>query len=156
MLARVFTRNSAAMDKIDLKILSMLSRDGRLSFRELGDAVRLSSNAAAERYRRLVANGAIRHVRASVNPAAVGRSLEVQIDVKLRPDVSAKRFEAALAKLPQVVSASLMTGSFDYAVRVACADRDELMQVTEALRASVGAQETYSRLILRQVELPLP
>ncbi len=144
------------MDKIDLKIISLLSRDGRLTFRELGDAVRLSSNAAAERYRRLVANGSIRHVRASVNPAAIGRGLEVQIDVKLRPDVSAKRFEAALAKLPQVVSASLMTGSYDYAVRVACADRDELVQLTEALRATVGAQETYSRLILRQVELPLP
>jgi Lrp/AsnC family leucine-responsive transcriptional regulator len=142
------------MDKIDRKILSLLSKEGRLSFREIGAAVGLSSNAAAERFRRLLASGAIRHVRASVNPAALGRGLEVQIDVKLRPEVSARRFEAALAKLPQVVGAMLMTGSYDYAVRVACADRDELVRVTETLRGSAGAQETYSRLILRQVELP--
>jgi Lrp/AsnC family leucine-responsive transcriptional regulator len=144
---------SAAMDKIDLKMLDLLVRDGRASFRELGDAVKLSSNAAAERYRRLVADGAIRHVRARVNSAALGRSLEVQIDVKLRPNISAERFEAALRKLPQVTGATLMTGSFDYAVRVACADRDDLVRVTETLRGAAGAQETYSRLILREIDL---
>lgn len=141
------------MDKIDLKILSLLARDGRASFRELGDAIGLSSNAAAERYRRLVGDKAIRHVRASVNPAALGRSLEVQIDVKLRPDTSAAQFEAALRKLPQVTGATLMTGSYDYAVRVACSDRDELVRVTEALRSSAGAQDTYSRLVLREIDL---
>lgn len=141
------------MDKIDLKMIGMLSRDGRLSFRELGDAVKLSSNAAGERYRRLVASGVIKHIRAAVNPAALGRPLEVQIDVKLRPDVSAERFEAALRRLPQVTGATLMTGSYDYAVRVACADRDELVQVTETLRATAGAQDTYGRLVLRELDL---
>lgn len=138
-----------------MKIIGLLSRDGRLSFRELGDAVKLSSNAAGERYRRLVASGVIKHVRASVSPAAIGRPLEVQIDVKLRPDTSAAQFEAALRKLPQVTGATLMTGSFDYAVRVACADRDDLVRVTETLRGVVGAQETYSRLILREIDLPV-
>jgi Lrp/AsnC family leucine-responsive transcriptional regulator len=134
-------------------MLGLLSRDGRLSFRELGDAVKLSSNAAGERYRRLVANGAIKHVRATVSPAALGRPLEVQIDVKLRPEVSAEQFEAALRRLPQVTGATLMTGSYDYAVRVACADRDDLVQVTETLRATAGAQDTYSRLVLRELDL---
>jgi Lrp/AsnC family leucine-responsive transcriptional regulator len=141
------------MDKTDLKILGLLAHDGRTSFRDLGDAVGLSSNAAAERFRRLVASGAIRHVRASVNPAVLGRNLEVQIDVKLRPDTSAVQFEAALRKLPQVTGATLMTGSYDYAVRVACSDRDELVRVTEALRSSAGAQDTYSRLVLREIDL---
>ncbi len=138
-----------------MKMIGLLCRDGRLSFRELGDAVKLSSNAAGERYRRLVASGVIKHVRASVSPAAIGRPLEVQIDVKLRPDTSAAQFEAALRKLPQVTGATLMTGSYDYAVRVACADRDDLVRVTETLRGAAGAQETYSRLILREIDLPV-
>lgn len=141
------------MDEIDYKLIDMLCRDGRLSFRELGDAVQLSSNAAGERYRRLVASGAIRHIRATVNPAALGRPLQVQIDVKLRPDVSAEQFEAALHQLPQVTGATLMTGSFDYAVRVACADSEDLVRVTETLRATAGAQDTYGRLILRELDL---
>lgn len=56
------------MDQIDREILRLLSRDGRLSFRELGESVHLSANAVAERFRRLQASGVIRHIRATLNP----------------------------------------------------------------------------------------
>ena len=141
------------MDKIDRAILGLLVRDGRLSFRELGEAVHLSPNAVAERFRRLRVSGAIRHIRATLEPAALGRALEAQIEVKLAAETAALGFEAALRHLPQVVSATLMTGSFDYAVRVARTDRDELVQLTETLRKTAGVRETYTRLILREVEL---
>ncbi len=141
------------MDKIDRIILGVLARDGRISFRDLGDKVHLSPNATAERVRKLQQGGAIRGIRADINPAALGQGLEVQIDVKLESGTSAQSFERVLSSLPQVKSATLMTGSFDYAVRVNCADRDELVRVTEALRAKGGVRETYSRMILREVAL---
>ncbi|MBL8512551.1 MAG: Lrp/AsnC family transcriptional regulator [Betaproteobacteria bacterium] len=141
------------MDKIDRIILGVLARDGRISFRDLGDKVHLSPNATAERVRKLQQSGAIRAIRAEINPAALGQPLEVQIDVKLESGTAASTFERVLAGMPQVKSATLMTGSFDYAVRVNCADRDELVRVTEALRAKGGVRETYSRMILREVGL---
>lgn len=141
------------MDKIDRIILGVLARDGRISFRDLGDKVHLSPNATAERVRKLQQGGAIRGIRADINPASLGQGLEVQIDVKLESGTSAQSFERVLSSLPQVKSATLMTGSFDYAVRVNCADRDELVRVTEALRAKGGVRETYSRMILREVAL---
>ena len=136
-----------------MTILSLLQKDGRLSFRELGEVVHLSANAAAERVRRLQTSGVIRNITANVSPGAFGRTLEAQIDVKLRQGVSAADFEKALHGVAQIRSASLMTGSFDYAVRVACRDQDDLMTVTEYLRNKAGAQETYSRVILREVVL---
>jgi Lrp/AsnC family transcriptional regulator, leucine-responsive regulatory protein len=141
------------MDKNDLRILSILQRDGRASFRELGEAVHLSANAAAERVRRMVADGVIRGITAIVNPAKLGRSLEAHIDVKLRQGVSALAFEKALKGVPQIQSAILVTGSFDYAVRVACRDQVDLMTVTEYLRDKAGAQETYSRVILKEISV---
>jgi len=140
------------MDKIDHAILSRLAGDGRLSFRELAEAVHLSPNAVAERFRRLITNGTIRHIRASLDPAAFGRTVEAVIEVKLQPDKPAVEFEASLRHLPQVVSATLMTGSFDYAVRVACIDRNDLVAVTETLRRQ-GVRETYTRVVLREVQL---
>jgi Lrp/AsnC family transcriptional regulator, leucine-responsive regulatory protein len=139
------------MDKIDQKILSLLLHDGRISFSALGEAANLSANAAAERVRRMQASGVIRSITANVNPAKLGRSLAAQIDVKLRQGVSAAAFEKALPGVAQIQSATLMTGSFDYAVRVACRDQDDLMNVTEYLRNKAGAQETYSRVILREI-----
>lgn len=142
------------MDRIDREILSVLATDGRRSYREIGEAVHLSANAVAERVRRLLKEGAVRAIRADIDPAVVGRPVEVQIDVKLRPDVSAEDFERALCLLPQVVGATLMTGTYDYVLRVACTDRADLVNVTETLRSRSGALETYSRLILREVRLP--
>lgn len=141
------------MDRIDYELLSALARDGRLSYRELAEQVHLSPNAAAERVRRLLASGTIRHIRASIDPTALGRPLEAQIEVKLQAETAASDFENALRHMPQVVSATLMTGSYDYAVRVACTGRDELVQVTEALRQRSGVRETYTRLVLREVQL---
>lgn len=141
------------MDKIDRAIVSLLQRDGRLSFREIGESVQLSANAVAERVRRLQTSGVIRHIRAEVNPAALGRTLEAQIDIKLQSGTSAESFEKAIRGLPQVVTAMLVTGSFDYVVRVACLDRDDLVRFTESLRATAGVQETYSRVILREVRV---
>lgn len=141
------------MDKIDREILRVLVADGRCSYNDLAQQVHLSANAVAERVRRLVREGTIRGFRAVVDPAALGRTVEAQIDVKLRPTTSAAEFERAIRELPQVTSATLMTGSYDYALRVECADRAELVEVTETIRNRAGALETYSRVILREVPL---
>jgi Lrp/AsnC family leucine-responsive transcriptional regulator len=144
------------MNRIDREILGILQIDGRRSYTDIGAAVHLSANAVADRVRRLTQSGVIRAIQAVVDPAALGLTIEAQIDVKLRPDVSADAFERSIRDVPQVLSAALLTGSFDYALRIACADRADLALVTEALRSKAGAQETYSRIIIREVRLGRP
>ena len=122
-------------------------------FTDLGAAVHLSANAAADRVRRLLENGTIVGIHAVVDPAALGLTLEAQIDDKLRPTTSADDFERAIRDVPQVLTATLVTGSFDYALRVACSDRADLAAVAETIRNRGGAQETYSRVILREVSV---
>ena len=73
----------------------------------------LSANAVADRVRKMTKAGIIRSVQAVVDPAALGMTIEAQIDVKLRPATSADAFERAIRHLPQVLTASLLTGSFD-------------------------------------------
>jgi Lrp/AsnC family leucine-responsive transcriptional regulator len=141
------------MDRRDREILQILQIDGRRSFTDVGAAVHLSANAVADRVRKMTRDGTIRSVRAVVDPAALGMTIEAQVDVKLRPTTSAEAFERAIRALPQVTTAALLTGSFDYALRVACVDRADLAAVTETIRNKAGAQETYSRIILREVQL---
>lgn len=115
----------------------------------------LSASRAQRKFRLAWAqgNGTIRHIRAALDPAAMGCSLEAQIEVKLKSDTSAFDFEAALPQVPQVVAATLMTRSFDYALRAACEDRQELMLLSETLRRHAGVLDTYTRLILRDIQL---
>ena len=106
--------------------------------------------------RRLLQDGTIVGVHAVVDPAALGMTIEAQIDVKLRATTSADDFERAIRDVPQVLTATLLTGSFDYALRVACSDRADLAELTETIRNKAVAQETYSRLILREVTVGAP
>jgi Lrp/AsnC family transcriptional regulator, leucine-responsive regulatory protein len=140
------------VDEIDRAILGRLRDDARLSFRDLGEAVGLSANAAAERVRRLVSSGTIRRFRAEIDPNAGGTRLAAFVDLRLATGTAADDFEAALRKMPGVVAASLTTGNFDYTLRVAVADEAALVALIEALR-SRGASETHSRIILRETAL---
>lgn len=151
----VLASKNAAVDTIDRDILSELSRDGRLSFTDLAARVNLSSNAVAERVRRLERNGIISGYTATIDSRALGFGLEAFIDVKLRADTPADDFEAVVERIPGIVQLILTTGGSDYTLRVACADQADLVRLIEALRSAVPIAETYSRLILRERMLPL-
>jgi Lrp/AsnC family transcriptional regulator, leucine-responsive regulatory protein len=138
------------MDDIDRTIVTRLRKDARTSFRDLAAAVDLSPNAVADRVRRLVEQGTIRAFRAEIDPVALGRGLFAYVDLRMKPGITAAAFERRLRGVHGIVSATLTTGRFDYTLRVACADQDELVDVIETLRAKCGAEETYSRIILRE------
>lgn len=144
------------MDQIDAKIAAILRNDARISYKDLSERVHLSANAVAERMRRLEASGIITGYHARLDPQALDLSLQAVIDVKLLPGVAAEVFEATLHTIPGVIEAVLMTGSFDYMVRVACANQEALVRLNENLRARGGVQETNMRLMLRTLQVAAP
>jgi Lrp/AsnC family transcriptional regulator, leucine-responsive regulatory protein len=146
-------RQTAVLDDLDREILSILLRDGRITYRDLGIRVNLSANAAAERLRRLVRMGVITGFHASIDHSRVGRSLLALIDVRLPATMSRAGFEESMKEIPGVLSATLMTGKSDYQLRVACKDADDLDEIIGKLREKTGVQETYSRLVLREISV---
>jgi Lrp/AsnC family leucine-responsive transcriptional regulator len=146
---------SAAFDDIDREILRTLENDGRATVVEVAKAVALSQNATAERIRRLIAAGTIVGFSADVSAAALGLRLQAYVDVKLRSECAADDFEQRLSNLPGLLECVLTTGSFDYTLRVACRDQNDLVAVAEYLRTTAGAAQTYSRIILRERRYPV-
>ncbi len=145
-----FAERNSAIDPIDRDIIEALERDGRISFMELARVVSLSPNATADRVRRLRALGVVTGFRTELSAEALGYGLSAFIDVKLRSERAAEDFERALADVPGVVECMLTTGSFDFTLRVACRDRDDLVRIAEHLRTQAGAAETYTRILLRE------
>jgi Lrp/AsnC family leucine-responsive transcriptional regulator len=146
---------SAAMDDIDREILRALEMDGRATVVDVAKAAALSQNATADRIRRLVHSGVISRFAAEISAEALGLRLQVYIDVKLRSECPADDFERRLEGLAGLLECVLTTGSFDYMLRVACRDERDLVRVTEYLRTTGGAADTYSRIILRQRRFPM-
>ena len=145
----------AAIDDIDREILKTLEGDGRATVVEVAKAVALSQNATADRIRRLVHVGVIAGFGAEISADALGLRLQAYVDVKLRSDCPADDFERRLEGVPGLLECVLTTGSFDYMLRVACRDQNDLVRVAEYLRTTAGAAETYSRIILRERRFPM-
>ena len=101
--------NGVVRDATDLRLLTELQDDARVSLAELGRRVGLSSPAVAERLRRLEDEGIIVGYRAVIDPRALGYTLGVII--RVRP---AARHIATVAMLAsqceEVVECHRVTG----------------------------------------------
>jgi Lrp/AsnC family transcriptional regulator, leucine-responsive regulatory protein len=139
---------SSDIDDIDREILNVLIQKGRATYKQLGERTRLSPHAVAPRVRRLVEAGIITGFTTSIDYGAVGRGLDALIDIRLLSTVSPESFEATVAALPSARELSFLTGRFDYQLRAACIDADDLDQTVRALRKA-GAGATETRIVLR-------
>lgn len=143
------TVETTTLDETDFRILNALVANGRASFASLGTDVGLSPHGAADRVRRLQKAGIITGFTATVALENVGRALDAFIDVRLMPKTSPETFEAFVGTLPAVQEAAFVTGRFDYHVRVACENADDLDATVRAIRREGGAAQTETRIVLR-------
>jgi Lrp/AsnC family leucine-responsive transcriptional regulator len=140
---------------MDRKILSALRSDGRLTMAELAGRVGLSQSPCWTRVRRLEAGGAIDGYVAVLNHKAVGVPntvfVEVTLDKHDEPTLAA--FGAALARLPEVVEAHLVTGDYDYLVKVAVAGTEHYERfLREGLYRIAGIRHSRSTFALRALK----
>ena len=112
------------LDRIDREILFQLGRDGRLSNVELARRVGLTPPPCLRRMKRLEDAGVITGYHAILDPAAVGRALEVFVDVDINANdlKTVQEFETTMAGYDEVAEFRRMFGHPDYSLRVAVAD----------------------------------
>jgi Lrp/AsnC family transcriptional regulator, leucine-responsive regulatory protein len=120
-----------------------------MSWQDLGAAVGLSANAAADRVRRLRRAGVITGFVALVDPAAGGRVLEALVGVTLARGTDSDDFATAAARLEPVTELLHLSGEPDYQLRVACRDTAELDVLLRTLRNRLGAADTETTIVLR-------
>ncbi|MFE3176650.1 Lrp/AsnC family transcriptional regulator [Amycolatopsis sp. NPDC059090] len=143
------------MDKTDRAIIHHLLADGRLPNNELADRVGLSPSPCLRRVRALEAAGVITGYHAAVDPAALGRGLEVLLHVEMADQRSEviEAFEEAVLRLDEVVSCRRMFGTPDYLMQIAVADMAayEQLYMTELTRMP-GVARTNSQFAMKTVK----
>lgn len=109
-----------ALDRIDLKILTELQSDGRLSITELADRVGLSPSPCLRRVKLLEERGVIAGYVAVVDQTRVGLDVNVFASIRLerQREEELERFNAAVSQWPEVMECYLMTGTRDYLMRI--------------------------------------
>lgn len=115
------------MDRLDTRILSALQKNGQISMARLSEKVGLSLSACHRRVKILESDGKISHYAARLNRKLVGLEIQVFIEAKLtsqrREDIEA--FESAIKDMPEVLECHLISGEFDYLIRVAAQNTED-------------------------------
>jgi Lrp/AsnC family leucine-responsive transcriptional regulator len=132
---------TAALDATNLRLLSELQEDARLSLAELGRRVGLSSPAVADRLARLEEDGVIRGYHADIDPRAVGYALSVVIRIRPAPRELRKVADVA-RETPEVVRCDRVTGEDCYVMRAHVRDVEHLEEVID--RFAIYGQTTSS------------
>ncbi|MCY4222969.1 MAG: Lrp/AsnC family transcriptional regulator [Thiotrichales bacterium] len=107
-------------DALDRRILEVIQEEARISNAELAGRVGLSPSPCWRRVRALEDAAVIRRYVTLVDAEAIGLPINVFATVTLEKQVerALERFESAVAERPEVMECYLMTGEFDYLLRV--------------------------------------
>ena len=143
------------LDRIDLKILDVLQREGRISMTELAGRVGLSATPCSERVRRLEREGVITGYHARVDPRALGKPLLVFVEIKLSmksADVF-DRVKKELLFVPEVMECHLVSGDFDYLIKARIGEMGEYRQLLgQILLKLPAAIESRSFVVMEEVK----
>ena len=147
------------LDKIDLKILAALQRDGRMTKLRLAEAVNLSPTACWERLSRLEKSGVITGYTARINADRLARRTTVLVEIMLKSHQQSdfQRFEAAVLKEPAIISCDATGGGVDYILKIVSEDIDAYQRlIDKLLRLELGIERYFTYVVTKNVKATDP
>jgi Lrp/AsnC family leucine-responsive transcriptional regulator len=143
------------LDATDLKILSLLQEDGRISNLDLAEKVFLSPSSCLRRVRMLEESGMISRYSAILDANALGLELEAFVQVSMRRDVEHwhESFTAALRDWPEVIGSYIITGEANYLLRVRARNLKHYSAfVLDKLYKTAGVLDIRSNIVLETIK----
>lgn len=136
------------LDRFDREILNVLGEDGRISVADLARRIGLSKSPTQTRLKRLEAEGIITGYRALIDPIRLGLDHVAFVEVRLEDtrEAALSKFNAAVARIPEIEQAHMMASHFDYLLKVRTRSMSDYRQVLGEKISSlphVSATSTY-------------
>jgi len=143
------------LDALDVRILSILQENARITTLELAEQVGLSPTPCARRVKRLEDDGLIERYVTLLNPKRVGLDLSVFISVRLRNQTieTIESFERSVQAMPEITECYLVSGVHDYLLRLKLRDVEALKDFLRNRLVTIeGIAETHSSIVLDKVK----
>ena len=145
---------NSSLDAIDASILRILQQHGRMSNADLAAKVGLSASACSRRVDLLEKSGVISGYHARLSNKALDYKMMVIVHISLSGQFAKtlQEFEAAVKKCPNVLVCYLMSGEYDYILRVAARDLEDYERIhRDWLSALPHVVKINSSFALREI-----
>jgi len=140
------------LDRIDIKILSELQKNGRITNVELAERVHLSPSPCLTRTKRLQDEGYIIGYSAHIDIARLGQVLTVFTEVTLKNhrQIDFARFLSAIDKVENLIECHLVSGGYDYLLKFVTSGIAEYQTIMERLSdMDIGIDKYFSYVVLK-------
>ncbi len=147
------------LDKFDLAILQALQSDGRLTNAELANRVGLSAAPCWRRVRALEEGGYIVGYRAELDRRKIGLGVLafVRVDAERNTGDATRQLEAAIARLPEVISCHYISGNGTFELQVVAEDLDSFSKFAlQSLINLPNVKDLHTSFSLGEVKAPGP
>lgn len=151
---------SPALDDRDIAILSILSREGRITKAALARRVNLSPTPCWERLKRLEDAGLIRGYRAEIALGRIAPHVVIFVTIELDSHKSEdfQRFERSIAAIDEITDCWSLGGGFDYLLKVTTPDIAAYQVLMDGLlERRAGVKRYFTYIVTKNVkDAPLP
>ena len=144
--------DNSKLDRLDLRILCQLQKNGRISNVDVADAVGLSPSPCLIRVKRLEKAGYIAGYGAQLKLDKLGEMLTVFTEVTLadhrREDFV--RFELAIRDIDEILECHLVSGGYDYLLKFTTRGVNHYQSIVEGLlEANIGIEKYFSYIVIK-------
>ncbi len=139
------------IDKLDKKILSILSLNARMPFKDVAAECGVSRAAIHQRVQRLIDEGVITGSGFDVNPKSIGYSTCTYVGITLERGSMYKEVISKVAQIPEIVECHFTTGPYTMLIKLYARDNEQLMDLlNNKLQAISGVVSTETLISLEQ------
>ncbi|PKM94150.1 MAG: Lrp/AsnC family transcriptional regulator [Firmicutes bacterium HGW-Firmicutes-1] len=140
------------MNELDIKILTLLQKNSRISISEMSAQVNLSISATSDRLRKLESSGIISQYTAILNPEVFNKTLMAIMFVSLENPNFTDMFLAFVHDQEEILECHYLAGNFDYALKIVTKNTASLEAILYKIKSVTGIQKTETNVVLSTVK----
>lgn len=139
------------IDDLDLKIIKELQKDGRASFRDIADRIKVSEGTVYNRVNKLLKERVIKKFLPDIDYGKLGYGMTVMIGV-ITEGGQLPHIERKITESPNVNAVYDVTGEYDAVIIAQFKTREELNEFVKSLLAMEGVKRTNTMLVLNTLK----
>lgn len=142
---------SMKIEELDRKILNVLNRDARMSFRRIAKELKISPTTLYNKVKKLERSGVLKGYIPLIDTESVGYDLTAIISLRVRQEKDVE-VQKAIAKFPQVGAVYEVTGDWDLILVCYFKGRDDLTNFLKKELPLSNIERAMTHLVLNVIK----
>jgi Lrp/AsnC family transcriptional regulator for asnA, asnC and gidA len=140
------------LDEVDIKILRILQKDGRISYADLARKVGAPQSTVRFKVKKLIEAGVIRRIMAILDPAKVGYKVTLIMLLKVDPKMSSEIFKS-ISSMKEAHHILEITGKYDIAAILHARDMDHANNLINKIKRIEGVLDAETLIATGLIEI---